>query len=90
MKIKLFPVLLLFMIILSCSNNESNQLDNTEKETTKIAIPTPTPTLLPVETKLPVGTEVTENSTQELILILILLPVISFMSNWFVGLLQKM
>ena len=65
MKIKFFPVLLLFMIILSCSNNESNQIDNIEKETTKIEIPTPTATLTPVETKIPIETKVTENSVQE-------------------------
>ena len=65
MKIKFFPVLLLFMIILSCSNNESSQIDNTQKETTKIEIPTPTATLTPVETKIPIETKVNENSVQE-------------------------
>ena len=65
MKIKFFPVILLFMIILSCSDNESSQIENTQKETTKIEIPTPTTTLTPVETKIPMETKVNENSVQE-------------------------
>ena len=59
MKIKFTPLLLLFLILLSCSNSESTPIDNTDKGITKIEIPTPTATLIPVEAK-----EI-ENSTQD-------------------------
>lgn len=49
MKIKFTPLLLLFLILLSCSNNETNEVDQMVEKTNFVDVSTPTATSIPVE-----------------------------------------